>query len=226
MHDGPGGSSLSRKVILEQLDASLARLGTDHLDVYYIHRFDDDTPVEETMEALHDVVKAGKVRYLGASSIYAWQFSKLPRAADQHGWTRFVAMQDQYKPPEAGGGAGDAAAVCRTRCQLHAYHEPRRILGLRGAEVGSAGRMSVQYYIRMERGTWPVCVRLRPRRRGACLAAGRVRAGAPDAAGSGRRHPKPLDREARGPYVEWDAFADANVRPAPDRGRRHPDDAC
>jgi aryl-alcohol dehydrogenase-like predicted oxidoreductase len=96
MHDGPGGSGLSRKAILEQLDASLTRLGTDYVDVYYIHRYDDEVPVEETMEALHDVVKAGKVRYLGASSMYAWQFAKLQRAADQHGWTRFVAMQDQY----------------------------------------------------------------------------------------------------------------------------------
>jgi aryl-alcohol dehydrogenase-like predicted oxidoreductase len=96
MHEGPGGSGLSRKAILEQLDASLARLDTDYIDVYYIHRFDDDVPVEETMEALHDVVKAGKVRYLGASSMFAWQFAKLQRAADQHGWTRFVAMQDQY----------------------------------------------------------------------------------------------------------------------------------
>jgi aryl-alcohol dehydrogenase-like predicted oxidoreductase len=96
MHEGPGGSGLSRKAILEQLDASLTRLDTDYIDVYYIHRFDDEVPVEETMEALHDVVKAGKVRYLGASSMYAWQFAKLQRAADQHGWTRFVAMQDQY----------------------------------------------------------------------------------------------------------------------------------
>ncbi|HSU35233.1 MAG TPA: aldo/keto reductase [Propionibacteriaceae bacterium] len=96
MHDGPGGSGLSRKAILEQLDASLARLGTDYVDVYYIHRFHDEVPVEETMETLHDVIRAGKVRYIGASSMYAWQFAKLQRAADQHGWTRFVAMQDQY----------------------------------------------------------------------------------------------------------------------------------
>jgi aryl-alcohol dehydrogenase-like predicted oxidoreductase len=76
MHDGPGGSGLSRKAILEQIDASLTRLGTDYVDLYQIHRFDPDTPVEETMEALHDVVKAGKVRYLGASSMYGWQFAK------------------------------------------------------------------------------------------------------------------------------------------------------
>ena len=96
MHDGPGGQGLSRKAIMEQIDASLTRLGTDYVDLYLIHRFDPDTPVEETMEALHDVVKAGKARYLGASSMFAWQFAKLQHAADLHGWTRFVAMQDQY----------------------------------------------------------------------------------------------------------------------------------
>jgi 1-deoxyxylulose-5-phosphate synthase len=96
MHDGPGGSGLSRKAILEQVDASLARLGTDYIDLYQIHRFDDDTPVEETMEALHDIVRAGKVRYLGASSMYGWQFAKLQHAADLGGWTRFVSMQNQY----------------------------------------------------------------------------------------------------------------------------------
>jgi 1-deoxyxylulose-5-phosphate synthase len=96
MHDGPGGSGLSRRAIMEQVDASLARLGTDYVDLYQIHRFDPETPVEETMEALHDVVKAGKARYLGASSMWAWQFAKLQHAADAHGWTRFVSMQNQY----------------------------------------------------------------------------------------------------------------------------------
>jgi aryl-alcohol dehydrogenase-like predicted oxidoreductase len=96
MHDGPGGQGLSRKAILEQIDASLARLDTDHVDLYQIHRFDPDTPVEETMEALHDVVKAGKVRYLGASSMYAWQFAKLQHAAELGGWTPFVSMQNQF----------------------------------------------------------------------------------------------------------------------------------
>ena len=96
MHDGPGGSGLSRKAIMEQIDASLTRLGTDYVDLYQIHRFDPDTPVEETMEALHDVVKAGKARYLGASSMWAWQFAKMQHAADLHGWTRFVSMQNQY----------------------------------------------------------------------------------------------------------------------------------
>jgi aryl-alcohol dehydrogenase-like predicted oxidoreductase len=96
MHDGPGGSGLSRAAIMEQVDASLRRLDTDYIDLYLIHRFDPDTPGEETMEALHDLVKAGKVRYLGASSMNAWQFAKMQHAADLHGWTRFVAMQDQY----------------------------------------------------------------------------------------------------------------------------------
>jgi len=96
MHDGPGGSGLSRKAIMEQVDASLSRLGTDYVDLYQIHRFDPEVPVEETMEALHDVVKAGKARYIGASAMHAWQFSKLQYTADAHGWTRFVSMQDQY----------------------------------------------------------------------------------------------------------------------------------
>jgi aryl-alcohol dehydrogenase-like predicted oxidoreductase len=96
MHDGPGGSGLSRKAIMEQIDASLARLGTEYVDLYQIHRFDPETPVEETMEALHDVVKAGKARYIGASSMWAWQLAKMQHAADVHGWTRFVSMQNQY----------------------------------------------------------------------------------------------------------------------------------
>ncbi|CAI7977056.1 1-deoxyxylulose-5-phosphate synthase YajO [Frankia sp. Hr75.2] len=96
MGDGPGGQGLSRRAVMEQVDASLARLGTDFIDLYQIHRFDPQTPVEETMEALHDVVKAGKVRYLGASSMWAWQFAKMQHAADTHSWTKFVSMQDQY----------------------------------------------------------------------------------------------------------------------------------
>ncbi len=96
MHDGPGGSGQSRKSIMEQIDASLTRLGTDYVDLYQIHRFDPTTPVEETMEALHDVVKAGKARYIGASAMWAWQFSKLQYTASLHGWTRFISMQDQY----------------------------------------------------------------------------------------------------------------------------------
>ena len=96
MGDGPGESGLSRRAVLEQIDASLRRLGTDYVDLYQIHRFDAETPIEETMEALHDVVKAGKVRYLGASSMWAWQFQAMQHAADVGGWTRFVSMQDQY----------------------------------------------------------------------------------------------------------------------------------
>ena len=96
MHDGPGGSGLSRKAILEQLDDSLRRLGTDYVDVYYVHRFDEQVPVEETMETLSDIVKSGKVRYLGASSMWAWQFAKMQHASELNGWTRFSAMQDQY----------------------------------------------------------------------------------------------------------------------------------
>jgi aryl-alcohol dehydrogenase-like predicted oxidoreductase len=96
MHEGPGGQGLSRKAIMEQVDASLRRLGADYIDLYQIHRFDPGTPAEETMEALHDIVKAGKVRYLGASSMYAWQFAKLQHAAAVHGWTPFVSMQNQY----------------------------------------------------------------------------------------------------------------------------------
>ena len=96
MHEGPGGSGLSRRAVMEQVDASLTRLGTDYIDLYQIHRFDPDTPVEKTMEALHDVVKAGKIRYLGASSMWAWQFATMQHAADLPGWTRFVSMQNQY----------------------------------------------------------------------------------------------------------------------------------
>ena len=96
MHDGPGGSGLSRKAILEQVDASLRRLGTDYIDVYYVHRFDPQAPVEETMAALDALVHAGKVRYLGASSMWAWQFAKMQHVAVQGGWTTFTAMQDQY----------------------------------------------------------------------------------------------------------------------------------
>ncbi|HET7430901.1 MAG TPA: aldo/keto reductase [Nocardioides sp.] len=96
MRPGPNGAGLSRKAILQEIDASLSRLGTDYVDLYQIHRFDPETPVEETMEALHDVVKAGKARYLGASSMYAWQFAKMQHAADANGWTRFVSMQNHY----------------------------------------------------------------------------------------------------------------------------------
>jgi len=95
---GPGANDegLSRKHILQAIDASLRRLGTDYVDLYQIHRFDESTPVEETMEALHDVVKSGKARYIGASSMWAWRFAKMQRAAERGGWTRFASMQNHY----------------------------------------------------------------------------------------------------------------------------------
>jgi 1-deoxyxylulose-5-phosphate synthase len=94
--DGPNDRGLSRKHLFEAIDASLARLGTDYVDLYQIHRFDYHTPIEETLEALHDIVKSGKVRYLGASSMFAWQFMKMLAVAEAHGWTRFVSMQNHY----------------------------------------------------------------------------------------------------------------------------------
>lgn len=91
----PNVGGLSRKAIFHEIDASLTRLGMDHVDLYQIHRWDPHTPIEETMEALHDVVKAGKARYLGASSMHAWQFAKAQRVAERHGWTRFISMQPE-----------------------------------------------------------------------------------------------------------------------------------
>ncbi|WP_460798638.1 aldo/keto reductase [Microbacterium sp. GXF0217] len=96
MHDGPNGAGLSRKAILQEVDNSLRRLQTDYIDLYQVHRWDSSTPIEETLEALNDVVKAGKVRYLGASSMYAWQFSKALYLQRLHGWSSFVSMQDHY----------------------------------------------------------------------------------------------------------------------------------
>jgi aryl-alcohol dehydrogenase-like predicted oxidoreductase len=96
MRDDPNGKGLSRKEIFFELDQSLKRLGTDYVDLYQIHRWDYETPIEETLEALHDVIKAGKVRYIGASSMYSWQFAKALYVADLHGWTRFVSMQNHY----------------------------------------------------------------------------------------------------------------------------------
>jgi aryl-alcohol dehydrogenase-like predicted oxidoreductase len=94
MRPGPNGAGLSRKAIMGEIDASLRRLGTDYVDVYQIHRWDYDTPIEETLEALHDIVKAGKARYIGASSMHAWQFARALGIAERHGWTRFVSMQN------------------------------------------------------------------------------------------------------------------------------------
>jgi len=94
MRPGPNGAGLSRKAILHEIDASLTRLGTDHVDLYQIHRFDPAVPIEETLEALHDVVKAGKALHIGASSMYAWQFATMLHTSDANGWTRFATMQD------------------------------------------------------------------------------------------------------------------------------------
>ena len=96
LSDDPNAKGLSRKHLMHAIDDSLQRLGTDYVDLYQIHRFDTATPIEETVEALHDIVKAGKARYVGASSMYAWQFAKMLHAADRHGWTRFVTMQNHY----------------------------------------------------------------------------------------------------------------------------------
>lgn len=96
MRPGPNGGGLGRGHIMSQIDASLRRLETDYVDLYQIHRWDPEVPIEETMEALHDIVKAGKARYIGASSMFAWQFATAQHAADLNGWTRFISMQDQY----------------------------------------------------------------------------------------------------------------------------------
>ncbi len=96
MGDGPNDRGLSRKHLLDAVDASLRRLGVDYVDLYQIHRWDPGTPIEETLEALHDIVKSGKARYIGASSMYAWQFARALYLADRHGWTRFVSMQNHY----------------------------------------------------------------------------------------------------------------------------------
>ncbi len=96
MHEGPNGEGLSRKAIMAEIDNSLRRLGMDYVDLYQIHRWDDRTPIEETLEALHDVVKAGKARYIGASSMWAWQFATALHVADRHGWTPFATMQNHY----------------------------------------------------------------------------------------------------------------------------------
>src|SRR5262249_22166504 len=96
MRPDPNGRGLGRKAILAEIDASLRRLGMDHVDLYQIHRWDDATPIEETLEALNDVVRSGKARYLGASSMWAWQLCKAQYLAERHGWTRFVSMQNHY----------------------------------------------------------------------------------------------------------------------------------
>src|SRR5256885_10328247 len=114
MRPGPNGAGLPRKAIFAEIDNSLRRLGMDYVDLYQIHRFDHDTPIEETLEALHDIVKAGKARYIGASSMHAWQFARALGIAEKNGWTRFVSMQnlanllyrqeERGMPPLCGGG--------------------------------------------------------------------------------------------------------------------------
>ena len=115
MRPGPNGAGLSRKAIMAEIDASLRRLGTDYVDLYQIHRWDPDTPIEETMEALHDVVKAGKARYLGASSMYAWQFAKAQHTADLGRLDPVRLHAEPLQPALPRGGAGDAPAVRATR---------------------------------------------------------------------------------------------------------------
>lgn len=96
MHDGPNGEGLSRKAIMSEINNSLKRLNTDYVDLYIIHRWDYNTPIEETMAVLHEIVQAGKTRYIGASAMFAWQFQRALHVAEQHGWTRFVSMQNHY----------------------------------------------------------------------------------------------------------------------------------
>ncbi len=96
MREGPNGGGLSRKAIMAEIDNSLRRLGTDYVDLYQIHRWDHETPIEETLEALNDIVRAGKARYIGASSMFAWQFARALATSERHGWARFVSMQDHY----------------------------------------------------------------------------------------------------------------------------------
>ena len=132
MSDGPNDRGLSRKHILAAIDASLRRLGTDYVDLYQIHRLDPHTPIEETMEALHDVVQAGKARYIGASSMYAWQFAKAQHVADRGGWTRFVVHAGPLQPALPRGGAGDAPALPRPGRRRDPVEPARRAGGWRG----------------------------------------------------------------------------------------------
>ena len=187
MGDGPNDRGLSRKHVLASIDASLRRLGTDHVDLYQIHRWDPHTPIEETMEALHDVVRAGKARYIGASSMFAWQFAKAQHIADLGGWTRFVSHAGPLQPDLPRGGAGDAPAVPRP--------------GRRGDPVEPAGPRAAGRSHRSERHHDPrgqrrrrrpqmygeaddaVVQRGRRRRQGPRAAAGAGRAGLDAAAG-------------------------------------------
>jgi 1-deoxyxylulose-5-phosphate synthase len=124
MKPGPNGAGLSRKAIFSEIDASLTRLGTDYVDLYQIHRFDHHTPIEETLEALHDVVKAGKARYIGASSMYAWQFSRMLAVSAANGWIRFVSMQPR-KPAIPRGGERNASTLQSRGYWRHPVEPPR-----------------------------------------------------------------------------------------------------
>jgi aryl-alcohol dehydrogenase (NADP+) len=135
MGEGPNERGLSRKHIMDSIDASLRRLGTDYVDLYQTHRWDKETPIEETMEALNDVVRSGKARYIGASSMYAWQFAKALFTSDLRGWTRFVSMQNHYnlvyrdEPTLLGSGhrldSVESARARLSRRQSHARQEGR-----------------------------------------------------------------------------------------------------
>jgi hypothetical protein len=145
MGDDPNLQGLSRKHILHSIDDSLRRLGTDYVDLYQIHRFDYRTPIEETLRALDDIVRAGKALYLGASSMYAWQFAKMLYTADQLGLRRFVSMQGHYKPGLPRGRAGNDAAVPRGGHRPHSL-EPAgaRLLGRKPAARGSGRHLARQ----------------------------------------------------------------------------------
>ena len=125
MHAGPNGAGLSRKTIMSEIDKSLTRLGTDYVDLYQIHRFDPTTPVEETVEALHDVVKSGKARYVGASSMYAWQFAKMLHVAERERLDPVRLDAEPLQPPLQGGRARDAAAVPGRRHRSHSLESAR-----------------------------------------------------------------------------------------------------
>jgi 1-deoxyxylulose-5-phosphate synthase len=152
MHDGPTGAGLSRAAIHAQCDASLQRLGTDWIDVYFIHRFDDTVSVEETMEALHDLVVAGKVRHLGASSMWAWQFAKMQTAAVVNGWTPFAAMQDQFTSSSA-----RRSARCYPCAQTWASASSRTRLRAKGdsPDLGGSRRLGRPLTRSQSRSTHP-----------------------------------------------------------------------
>ena len=179
MHDGPTGAGLSHAAIREQCDASLRRLGTDWIDVYFIHRFDEAVPVEETMEALHDLVTAGKVRYLGASSMWAWQFAKMQTAAALNGWTPFPRCRTSTTSSSARRSGRCcpcaltwASESCRTRLRRRAAHPAvgkqtgavrggrgREVLRLTGRPADRGGRRGrrAERGVTMAPSPWPGC---------------------------------------------------------------------